>query len=99
MRHPFGGPGRGGAGHRNLHDERAAYNHREHPRDRLENLLFEQQMGIFMNRMQRDDANEEAFRHREILPDPSDKQFDEIILAFTVEVDQDLQDKEILQPK
>jgi hypothetical protein len=39
MRHPFGGPGRGG--HRNLHDERAVYGAREHPRDRLENLLFE----------------------------------------------------------
>lgn len=97
MRHPFGGPGRGG--HRNLHGEHAAYHQREHPRDRLENLLFEQQMGMFMNRMQRDDVNEDAYRQREILPDPTDKQFDELILGFTIEVDQDLQDKEILQPK
>ena len=55
-------------------------------------------MGIFMNRMQRDDADD-AYRQREILPDPTDKAFDDIVLAFTAEIDQDLQDKEILQPK
>lgn len=54
-------------------------------------------MGMFMNRIQRDDVNEEALRQREIIPDPSGKQFDELLLAFTADVDQDLQDKEILQ--
>jgi hypothetical protein len=47
-------------------------------------------MGIFMNRMQRDDVGDEAYRQREILPDPTDKQFDEIVMSFTTEVDQDL---------
>ena len=38
MRHPFGGPGRGQ--HRDLQADHA-FHQRDHPRDRLENLLFE----------------------------------------------------------
>lgn len=56
-------------------------------------------MGIFMNRLHREDANEDPYRHREILPDPSDQQYDELVLAFAAELDQDLQDKEIMLPK
>jgi len=52
-----------------------------------------------MNAVRREEANEDPYRQRAILPDPTDLHYDEIALAFTAELDQDLQDKEILQPK
>ena len=87
----------GRGGHRDPHGEHA-FRQRQHPREQIDNLL-EQQMGIFMNRLHREDANEDAFRHREILPDPTDQQYDELVLAFAAELGQDLQDKEIMLPK
>ena len=69
-RYPFDGRG----GHRGPPAHQAA--HRGHPRDEIDRLL-ERQRGLFMNAVRREEANEDPYRQRAILPDPTDLHYDE----------------------